>query len=70
VPLGGPSLVVDPHGEVIAETLDTIAVATIDDAVLASARKCYPGYLSTPSALYAEAWALASTGARVHSAPL
>jgi N-carbamoylputrescine amidase len=66
VPIGGPSLVVDPHGEVLVETTDTIAVATIDEGVLAAARKRYPGYLRTAGGLYAEAWAAASNaGARV-----
>ena len=60
VPLGGPSLVVDPRGEVIVETTDAVAVAAIDDAVLATARRGYPGYLWTPSDLYADAWAAAS----------
>ena len=60
VPLGGPSLVVDPHGEVVIETTDAIAVAAIDEAVLASARKRYPGYLWTPRELYAAAWAATS----------
>lgn len=59
VPLGGPSLVVDPYGEVVTETTDAIVVATIDDAVVASARKRYPGYLWTPRALYAAAWTAA-----------
>ena len=60
VPLGGASLVVDPRGEVLVETTDAVAVARVDEAVLASARKGYPGYLWTPSALYADAWAAAS----------
>jgi N-carbamoylputrescine amidase len=56
VPLGGPSIVVDPHGEVLVETTDPIAVATVDEQVLAIARRRYPGYLWTPVELYAEAW--------------
>jgi predicted amidohydrolase len=60
VPIGGPSLVVDPRGEVIVETTDPVAVATIDERVLAAARRGYPGYLWTPSRLYAEAWSAAA----------
>jgi N-carbamoylputrescine amidase len=59
VPIGGPSIVVDPRGEVIVETTDPVAVATIDGDVLASARRGYPGYLWTPARLYADAWAAA-----------
>jgi N-carbamoylputrescine amidase len=62
VPIGGPSIVVDPRGEVIVETTDPVAVATIDGDVLASARRGYPGYLWTPTRLYADAWAAAGGG--------
>ena len=65
VPLGGPSLVVDPNGEVLVETTDPLAVTRIDEAVLTSARKRYPGYLWTPSRLYADAWAAAATNSPV-----
>ncbi len=61
VPLGGPSLVVDPHGEVLVETTHPIALARIDESVLETARKRYPGYLWTPNGLYAEAWARAAS---------
>jgi N-carbamoylputrescine amidase len=59
VPIGGPSLVVDPNGEVVLETTASVAVATIDETVILSAGRRYPGYLRTPSALYGEAWAAA-----------
>lgn len=61
VPLGGPSLVVDPNGEVLAESTDPIVLARIDEEVLASAAKRYPGYLNTPKTLYAKGWAAASS---------
>ena len=38
MPLGGPSIVVDPNGELLVETLYPIAVATIDEDILGSAR--------------------------------
>ncbi|HVL68008.1 MAG TPA: carbon-nitrogen hydrolase family protein [Vicinamibacterales bacterium] len=56
VPLGGPSIVVDPNGEVLLETTDPLAVVTIDEQVVADARTRYPGYLAIPSSLYATAW--------------
>jgi N-carbamoylputrescine amidase len=61
VPIGGPTLVVDPRGEVVVETTDPIAVAGIDEGVLASARRGYPGYLWTPAKMYADAWTVAGT---------
>ena len=56
VPLGGPSIAVDPNGEVLFETTDPVALVTLDERVITAARKRYPGYLATPRALYAEAW--------------
>ena len=56
VPLGGPSIAVDPNGDVLVETTDPVVVVSIDEGVLANAKTRYPGYLFTPSALYAEAW--------------
>ena len=56
VPLGGPSIAIDPNGEVLVATTDPVAVVSIDERVLTDAKKRYPGYLATPSALYAEAW--------------
>lgn len=59
VPIGGPSIAIDPRGEVLVETTAPVATMTIDENVLASARRGYPGYLWTPAGLYAEAWAAA-----------
>jgi N-carbamoylputrescine amidase len=56
VPLGGPSIVVDPNGDVLVETTEPVAVVTLDESVLMAARRRYPGYLSTNASLYAEAW--------------
>ena len=55
--LGGPSIAVDPNGEVIVETTDTIALVTLDASVVADARRAYPGYLPVHARLYADAWA-------------
>jgi N-carbamoylputrescine amidase len=56
IALGGPSLAIDPNGEVLVETTDPVAVVTIDHGVLAAARRRYPGYLATNGSLYADAW--------------
>ncbi len=46
VPIGGPSVVVDPTGQIVLETEDTVVAATLDRSSVASARASYPGYLS------------------------
>jgi predicted amidohydrolase len=56
VPIGGPSLVASPDGELVAETTDAVAVVTLSPAVVAHARNEYPGYLAVRSGLYARAW--------------
>jgi predicted amidohydrolase len=55
--IGGPSVAIDPKGEVLVETTDTLAVVTVDAAAVASARAGYPGYLPVRARLYADAWA-------------
>jgi N-carbamoylputrescine amidase len=54
--LGGPSIAVDPNGEVMVETTDRLALAHLDAATIQKARKDYPGYLPIRSRLYADAW--------------
>lgn len=56
VSLGGPSLAVAPDGEVLVETVDPMALVTLDRAVVERARSRYPGYLATRADLYAEGW--------------
>jgi N-carbamoylputrescine amidase len=56
VPIGGPSIVVDPRGEVVVETTDRVALATIDAAAVIGSRKRYPGYLPIRARLYGDAW--------------
>ena len=55
--IGGPSVVIDPSGNTIVETTDTLALATLDAKVVADARRDYPGYLPVRARLYADAWA-------------
>jgi predicted amidohydrolase len=65
VPIGGPSLVVNPAGEVVLETEDPLAVVTIDRAAVTSARASYPGYLLARCEVYADGWRAASGCANV-----
>ena len=54
--IGGPSIAIDPFGEVIAETTEPVELVSLDPAVVRDARREYPGYLARFPALYAEAW--------------
>ncbi len=59
VPIGGPSLVVNPQGEVVLETTETLVVIELDLSAADEARKHYPGYLQWPAGTYANWWAAA-----------
>ena len=62
--IGGASVAIDPRGEVLVETTDTLAVVTLDRAEVERARRRYPGYLPVRARLYADAWAeIAATDA-------
>lgn len=54
--IGGPSIAVDPRGEIMLETTDPVAVVTMSAATLADARTRYPGYLPVRADLYVDAW--------------
>lgn len=54
--IGGPSIAVDPNGNVLVETNDQIAIVTLESRVVSEARKAYPGYLPVRARLYADAW--------------
>ena len=56
VALGGPSFVVAPTGEVIAESTDVLTIARLDRSTVTAARARYPGYLATRADLYASGW--------------
>lgn len=56
VGLGGPSIAVDPSGQVLLETTSTIGLVTLDRSVVRQARIDYPGCLPIRSDVYAEAW--------------
>jgi predicted amidohydrolase len=54
--IGGPTIAVDPSGNVLVETTDQIAIVTLESRVVSEARKAYPGYLPVRARLYAGAW--------------
>lgn len=54
--IGGPSVAIDPNGEILVETTDRLVLVTVDANVVADARRAYPGYLPVRADLYAEAW--------------
>jgi predicted amidohydrolase len=56
VPLGGPSFAVAPTGQALVETTETLALVTLDRAVVEAARRRYPGYLANRADLYADGW--------------
>ena len=55
VPLGGPSVIIDPFGEVQLFE-DPLTVVTLDQSRVVEARQTYPGYLAIPSVTYAQLW--------------
>ena len=56
VALGGPSVAIDPRGDVILETTDRMELVTLDETAVQEARRAYPGYLPVRARLYADAW--------------
>jgi len=56
VQIGGPSIAVDPDGEVMAESTDTLVLVTLHAEAVQRARTDYPGYLPIRARLYADAW--------------
>jgi predicted amidohydrolase len=60
--LGGPSVAVDPNGNMMVETTDAIALVTLDAEAVRRARVAYPGYLPVRARLYADAWGEVAAG--------
>lgn len=54
--VGGPSIAVDPSGEVTLETTEPLAMVTLDRQTVQAARKEYPGYLKVYPEVYARGW--------------
>jgi len=65
VPLGGPSLVVDPSGDIVLETVETLALVRLTRAAVEHARARYPGYVAVRSEIYAAGWAALADPVRV-----
>lgn len=56
VTLGGPSVVVDPQGELFAESEEPLRVVRLERGAVRRARSGYPGYLPWRAELYARGW--------------
>ena len=56
VDIGGPSIAVDPNGDVLAESMDPVLTVDLDEGIIRAARKRYPGYLAHFPAIYARGW--------------
>jgi predicted amidohydrolase len=54
--IGGPSIAVDPDGQVLAESTDPITIATVETSKVREAARSYPGYLPVQKDAYAAAW--------------
>ena len=54
--IGGPSVAIDPTGDVLLETTDSVAAVTLEWPALAAARREYPGYLDVRADVYGDAW--------------
>jgi len=68
VPLGGPSFVAGPDGEVLLETDDPLAIVTLERDAVLQARQGYPGYLAVRPELYAAAWEQAARAMAIEAA--
>jgi len=56
VGIGGASIAISPHGEVIAERCEAITLFTASQSTIKQARIAYPGYLPYRSDMYAQGW--------------
>ncbi|MHC5066509.1 MAG: carbon-nitrogen hydrolase family protein [Planctomycetota bacterium] len=57
VKLGGASVAIDPNGEVLLETEESMAIVELSQEAVDMARTRYPGYLAEFPSLYARGWA-------------
>jgi N-carbamoylputrescine amidase len=62
VPIGGPSVVAGPDGEILLESTEPVACIKLDSEHVERAREDYPGYLENRSILYARAWGALEVG--------
>ncbi len=54
--VGGPSIAIDPYGEVLAESTDPLTLVALHRSVVEKARGDYPGYLKVFPEVYARGW--------------
>jgi len=55
-PIGGPSAVMGPDGEVTIETTESMVVVQLDPEAATRAREAYPGYLDFHPEVYELGW--------------
>jgi len=67
--VGGPSVVIDPFGEVILETTQSVAVVELEKGIVESARGEYPGYLTVYPDVYARGWGKLLEDGQAHRGP-
>jgi len=56
IEIGGPTLIVNPMGNIVLETTDKISTYALDLQEVTDARKAYPGYLDWPAETYIAGW--------------
>jgi predicted amidohydrolase len=62
VEIGGPSIVVAPNAEVLAESTEPVVVVRLERSAVERARFTYPGYLPERADIYAREWAALADG--------
>jgi len=55
-PIGGPSAVISPTGEMVGESTHGVLIATLDQKAVDQARKAYPGYLDHQPEVHGKGW--------------
>lgn len=62
VDLGGPSIAIDPRGEVTVESSSPVTVFTLEKEIVEKARREYPGDLAIQAAVYSSGWMTVAGG--------
>lgn len=55
-PIGGPSAVISPTGEIVAESATGMLIVDLDQETVDQARQAYPGYLDHQPAVHGRGW--------------
>ncbi len=56
VTIGGPSLIVNPMGEIVLESEQSTVIHSLNLREVMHARHAYPGYLAWPAKMYIAGW--------------